>query len=649
TILSSSMAPHSDSVDISLGSVEKGNTFLTPTAKPRKKTMTSVYLKYFETAQDGKSRKCKFCGQSYSIATATGNLGRHLSNRHHGYDRLGDPMNIPTPQAATVAKKSQTQVKSPVMELEHLNWLLIKWLLVASLPSSSVSEKWLINAFKFLNPSVDIWSEHKFQTVIREIFKSMQETVKLIVEQVSSKVSITLEFWTSYEEIVYMSITCQWIDENWSFRKLLIDISHIPSPCGPSEIYCALSKALRLYDLEAKILCCTHDNSPNALQACHTLKGDVEGQKTVPFCYIPCAAHALNSIINDGLRTAKSLITKMREFVLEMNSSVDISADFLQFNSAYQEGSWKFPLDASARWSGSYQMLDIASKAVKSMESVVRKHEKELGSRLLLSSTEKNVVSIMHKYLEPFYKAINNMCTSKVLTVGMVLFFMDHISETIVACKESRQIPDWLKSAAEDMHAKVRSYVDQVSNGFTYMAAILDPRIKVELIPEYLNSEGYLKEARNHFLRNYSAGYFSSSISYCGAAQDASGDGGSACFAEEIARKKRRVSMKSCSDELTQYLSEPPVAMPTDVLDWWKANGTRFPRLSAMARDVLGMQPTSVHPECVFWKKGDEADRRKFSTPRSEMESSVCIRSWLESGMKLKYGACEINFDGMVK
>jgi len=59
-----------DSIDSGLGSSEKGNAV--PSSKPRKKTMTSVYLKYFETAADQKSRSCKFCGQNYSIATATG-------------------------------------------------------------------------------------------------------------------------------------------------------------------------------------------------------------------------------------------------------------------------------------------------------------------------------------------------------------------------------------------------------------------------------------------------------------------------------------------------------------------------------------------------------------------------------------------------
>lgn len=267
---------------------------------------------------------------------------------------MGDCANSPPPQPVTVAKKPQTQAKLPGKELDHLNWLLIKWLLVSSLPTSTLSEKWLTNAFKFLNPSAELWSEEKFHTVLRDIFRSMQESVRLIVEQVSSKVSITLDSWTSYEQIRYMSVTCQWIDENWSFQKVLLDICHIPSPCGGSEIHYALHKVLRLYNLETKILTCTH-----------ALKGNMDIQELPAFCYIPCAAHTLNSIVNVGLRSTKSVfsvISKIREFVMELNSSLEMPEDFLQFTTAYQEGNWKFPLDASARWSGSYQMLDIAHK-----------------------------------------------------------------------------------------------------------------------------------------------------------------------------------------------------------------------------------------------------------------------------------------------
>ncbi|KAK4349990.1 hypothetical protein RND71_029303 [Anisodus tanguticus] len=553
-----------------------------PTAKPRKKTMTSVYLKYFETAPDGKTRKCKFCGQSYSIATATGNLGRHLSNRHPGYD-MAVNVASPAPQSVTVPKKLQTQphVKVPQLEFDHLNWLLVKWLILASLPPSTLDEHWLLNSFKFLNPTVKLWPEDKFQTVLCEVFRSMQEDV------------------------------------------------------------------LKLYNIDNRVLCCTHDNSPIALHACHTLKEDMDNQKMSAFYYLPCAAHTLNSVINDGLRSTRSIISKIREFVLKMNTSFDISQEFLQCCNTYQEGNWKFPLDASPRWSGNYQMLDIARKAGKSMETIVRKYDELLGSRVLLNTPEKNAVNIMHAYLEPFYKIISDICTNKVLTIGLVLFFMDHISETIAACNDSRHSPDWLKSAAKDMATKAQSYNEQIYNAFTYMTAILDPRIKVELIPENLNSENHLEEARSHFTRNYSTSHFPS-ITGSYATRELE-DGGSVSFAEEIARKKRRASMSSATDELTQYLSEPPAPIPTDVLEWWKVNSARYPRLSVMARDFLAAQPTALAPEDLFCSKGDEIDKQRFSTPYESTQALHCVKSWMQSGFKLKYKSTEIDYERLME
>ncbi|KAG7942049.1 hypothetical protein I3843_16G079300 [Carya illinoinensis] len=632
-----------DPIDIRLGSSDKGNSITS--VKPRKKTMTSVYLKYFETAPDGKCRRCKFCGQSYSIATATGNLGRHLSNRHPGYDKPGDAVSNSAPQTIAVIKKSQPQGNVPQMDYDHLNWLLIKWLIEASLPPSTLEEKWLANSYKFLNASIQVWPGEKYKAVFHEVFRSMQEDVRASLDQVLSKFSITLDFWTSYQQIYYMSVTCQWIDENWSFRKVLLDVCHIPHPCGGAEIYDSLVKVLKMYNIDDRVLSCTHDNSQSSMRACHTLKEELDGQKVGPFCYIPCAARTLNLIIDDGLRTTKPVILKIREFVLELNASLEMSGDFTQVTAAFQEGSWKFPLDASARWSGNYQMLDIVRKASKSMDAIIRKYE-ILGNRMLLTSTEKNVVSIMHQYLQPFYKTTTNICTSKVPTIGLVLFFMDHISDTIAVCRESRHSPDWLKSAAEDMAIKARNYNSQVCNIFTYMTAILDPRIKIELIPESLSSENYLEEARAHFMRNYSSSHVPSMTS--GYIAQEIEDEGNVSFAEEIARKKRRASMSTATDELTQYLSEPPAPIPTDVLEWWKVNSTRYPRLSVMARDFLTVQATSTAAEDLFCSKGDEIEKQRFCLPHDSTQALLCIRSWTQGGIKLKFKSTEIDYERLM-
>lgn len=615
---------------------EKGNAL--PAPKPKKKSMTSLYLKFFETAPDGKTRRCKFCKQCYSIATATGNLGRHLNHRHPGYDKVGNSCQQALEDPIS-PKNPPYQPKPATLDFDRLNWLLFKWHIEASIPHSVFEDVVFLNSLKFLNSSVTIWSSDKFQAVTLEVFRTMREDVKALLEHISSKVSITLNFWTSHEDLYFMFIYCHWIDESWSLHKVLLDLRHIPYPCAGSEIFHAIIEILRMYNLENKVLSCTIDSTQQAFNGCHDLKEELEARKAGPFCYVPCAAHALNQIIEDGLRSPKPILSKIREFALELNLVSGIAQDFKQWATIYQEGSWKFPLDTSATWSGSYTMLDLVRKASNSMDSTIKKHEEIFGGRnLLLNATEKSVVNILHSYLEPFHKITSNLSTCKVATVGLVLFFMDHVFELITTCRDACR-HEWLKSIADDMAKRARGFSSQGYNLFTYMAAVLDPRIKKELIPEKLNSEKNLEEAKSHFTRHYASCQFPSLANGFGS-QDQEEDN-VVSFAEEIARKRRRLSTNTAADELSQYLSEPPAPIAADVLEWWKVNSSRYPRLSAMARDYLAVQGTSVNPDELFSSKGDRIRKQQFCLSYGSMQAAMCINSWSQSGFKFKFKSSE--------
>lgn len=288
-------------------------------------------------------------------------------------------------------------------------------------------------------------------------------------------------------------------------------------------------------------------------------------------------------------------------------------------------------------------------QAYGAVDEVVRKYEDTLGFRnILLNSTEKNVMNIVHTFLEPFYKTTTNICTSKSPTIGLVLFFMDHITEMITVCRDARATPEWLKTGADCMAQKAASYGSQVQNLYTYIAAVLDPRIKGELLPENMNGENYLEDARNHFMRTYANHVPALTNGIFSGLQD-NDSGSSVSFAEEIARKKRRGSMSSATDELTQFLSEPPAPISTDVFEWWRVNSTRYPRLSAMARDYLAIQATSVAPEEVFTGKGDDLEQQRICLPHYIAQVVLCIRSWMQTGFKLKYRDTEIDFEKLLQ
>lgn len=87
---------------------------------------------------------------------------------HAGYDKTGDGVTNPAPQPITVVKKPQSQAKPPQVDLDHLNWLLIKWLILASLPPSSWRKSGLQTP---LNSSI-----HQFNS--GRVISSMEYSVK---------------------------------------------------------------------------------------------------------------------------------------------------------------------------------------------------------------------------------------------------------------------------------------------------------------------------------------------------------------------------------------------------------------------------------------------------------------------------------------
>lgn len=306
-----------------------------------------------------------------------GNLGRHLNHRHPGYDKLGNSYQQAQEDPTSPKNHPPSLLKPATLDSDHLNWLLLKWCIGSSLPLSLFEDAEFLNSLKFLNSSATLWSSDKLQTVTFEVFRTMREDVKALIELISSKASVTLDFWTSHEDLCFMFIYCHWIDENWSSHKVLLDLRHIPYPCAGSEIFQAIMEVLRMFNLEKKVLSCTLDSTQqDSFSASHAIKEELEARKA-PFCFVPCAAHALNQIIEDGLQSPKPILSKIREFALELNLVSGIAQDFRQLATIYQEGSWKFPLDTSATWNGSYTMLDLVRKVTSSF------HPQKVFLRLL--------------------------------------------------------------------------------------------------------------------------------------------------------------------------------------------------------------------------------------------------------------------------
>ncbi|WOG82388.1 hypothetical protein DCAR_0101552 [Daucus carota subsp. sativus] len=91
---------------------------------------------------------------------------------------------------------------------------------------------------------------------------------------------------------------------------------------------------------------------------------------------------------------------------------------------------------------------------------------------------------------------------------------------------------------------------------------------------------------------------------------------------------------KENKSEIDIYLSDGVERGATDdfdVLLWWKANSTKFPILSSVAKNVLAMPITTVASESAFSTGGRVIDPFRSSLTPKTAEALICAQDWLRS------------------
>ncbi|CAI9273822.1 unnamed protein product [Lactuca saligna] len=97
--------------------------------------------------------------------------------------------------------------------------------------------------------------------------------------------------------------------------------------------------------------------------------------------------------------------------------------------------------------------------------------------------------------------------------------------------------------------------------------------------------------------------------------------------------------------QLQRYLNEDPIGFDKgyDILTWWKNNAVRFTIVARMARDILGMQISTVASESTF-----SNGRRVITDYRTNLsvvivEALICTQDWLRKSSLPIYDYDEVH------
>ncbi|CAG8672310.1 16107_t:CDS:1 [Dentiscutata heterogama] len=132
------------------------------------------------------------------------------------------------------------------------------------------------------------------------------------------------------------------------------------------------------------------------------------------------------------------------------------------------------------------------------------KHNKNLN-KYKLTLQEKSDLQTITQFFKPFYKTTNVLSGSTYTTLGISILLIDSIVDTISLHIQNSTSSEFLKTAAIQMSDKIQKYSNEIYDKTAFIAAILDPQIKLELMPDNMNTKANSAIFNNIFKTQYSA------------------------------------------------------------------------------------------------------------------------------------------------
>ncbi len=256
------------------------------------------------------------CTKSYKYTGFTGNLNGHAIK--HG-------IIPPSENFETKSKSTQLTHKYEQKEKEES---LLRWILLATQPLSTVTHKAYIEHMYIIDPEFIIPGEKKIRMMIAHSYGYNRDKLTQLLKTAQS-ISLTTDLWTSRSKHGYLGLTATWINQNFEIMNVLLEITYFPTPHTAIEIASTIKKIMQKWKIEDRVITITTDNGANIVSAIHELK---------PIKRLSCAAHTLQLAIGKGLKLVETLTTHAKQLINFFSTQKQIERLIkVQKDSGYEE------------------------------------------------------------------------------------------------------------------------------------------------------------------------------------------------------------------------------------------------------------------------------------------------------------------------
>jgi len=261
----------------------------------------------------------------------------------------------------------------------YLDRKIVKWIAMKYLPFNFFDDQETQEFFTLLNPKINMPKRTTMRAKVVQVFTDIQKSVINTLMQNKSKISFTLDGWTSVAGKSYYGITAHFINDDWKLVSVALDFVASNGRHTGKDIAEIFFACLKDKSILEKIQGITLDNAASnstfieqfgKLMINNSLVFDVENQ------HFRCFAHILNLAVQDSLKklvseetredeidndddyeSVKTPVLKLRSIFIKLKRSEQLRN---KLKSSYITNTkYLSPIiDVATRWNSTYDMIE---------------------------------------------------------------------------------------------------------------------------------------------------------------------------------------------------------------------------------------------------------------------------------------------------
>ncbi|KAK4792834.1 hypothetical protein SAY86_023269 [Trapa natans] len=502
---------------------------------------------------------------------------------------------------------------------------------------------------KNLQPLFDLSTPNKVEDDCLEIYEKEKQKMFEVLDKLPGKISLSIDVCASANESQYFILSSHFINDSWQLRKkilsfLKVDSSHTEDMQADSIIGCLMD-----WDIDRKLFSMTSDHfSTNTIVS--RIKDRLMQNRFLfgqgQLFDVQCVASVLNQMVEQAMESLRDVVPKVRETIRYIKSSKLMLEKFKKMSQKEKiEGPKFLSLDNRLRWDSTFRMLE-AALVYKGAFFLLRENDLKFTS--WPSDAEWEKVGSVTGFLNVFLDILNDISRSKCPTANIFFPLICDIHLKLISWCESSD--EFISSLATKMRRKFDDYWENCSLGLA-IAVFLDPRFKMKLVEYYFpqiygsSSQERIKDVSGRIRALHNELSIGSPLVAvddglaCQIGESSGGISGSSRN-NRLMGFEKFLNETSQSDgvktDLDKYLEEPlfPRNVDFNVLNWWKVHTPRYPILSMMARNILGIQMSLVSPGSAFDVLGKTLDHDRSSLSTTTLKALMCSQDWIESELE---------------